>query len=137
VRPWQHVLEPLAGYLALGQALVESRAAAEAYNFGPRLDAAVPVRELVMLAREVYGTGDVQFAETAEGPHESTWLELDAGKAKAILGVAPIFTLRQAVERTMAWYRGHAEGKDARQLCVGDITAFEWLRIPQELRHAV
>jgi CDP-glucose 4,6-dehydratase len=137
VRPWQHVLEPLAGYLALAQALVEGTAAPEAYNFGPRLDAAVPVRELVLLAREVFGAGDVQFAEQAAGPHESAWLALDASKAEKVLEVAPVFTLAQAVERTMGWYRAHARGEDARELCSHDIAAYERMRDPQELRYAV
>lgn len=137
VRPWQHVLEPLSGYLALGEALFEARAPADAYNFGPPLHAAVPVRELVLLAREAFGSGDVQFAHVSEGPHESAWLALDAGKAEAVLGVAPLLTLSDAVGRTMTWYRAHANGRDARQLCRDDIDTFERMQKRQELRHAV
>jgi CDP-glucose 4,6-dehydratase len=137
VRPWQHVLEPLGGYLQLAQALAEGRGPAEAYNFGPPLDTAVPVRELVTLAREVYGSGDVEFADVTEGPHEAAWLALNAGKAEAALGVAPVLTLTQAVERTMEWYRAYSNGEDARELCIEDIAAFENLHARQELRRAV
>lgn len=137
VRPWQHVLEPLGGYLVLAQALAEGTAPAEAYNFGPPLDAAVPVRELALLAREAYGSGDVQFADVTEGPHESAWLALNVIKAEAVLGITPVLTLGQAVGRTMAWYRAHANGDDARNLCVADIEAFERRQLRRELRRAV
>ncbi len=125
VRPWQHVLEPLFGYLMLAQHLWEKPALASAYNFGPDSGEAVAVREVVELARAAYGEGEARYGDGGEGPHEAAWLGLDIDKAKTMLGVVPTLTLVQAVTRTMTWYRAHASGADARQLCEADIAEFE------------
>ncbi len=126
VRPWQHVLEPLAGYLALAQHLWERPLLAGAYNFGPAAGGAVAVRDLIELARVVYGEGEVDYAVSDDGPHEAAWLALENAKAESVLGVAPAWTLIEAVKRTMAWYRAHREGAAARALCEADIAAFEF-----------
>jgi CDP-glucose 4,6-dehydratase len=125
VRPWQHVLDPLAGYLTLAQLLWERPALAGAYNFGPDGDGAVAVRELVELARAAYGEGEVHYSDGGDGPHETDWLALEAAKAKSVLGFAPTWTLVQAVMRSMIWYRRQRDGADARQLCEADIADFE------------
>jgi len=124
VRPWQHVLEPLAGYLTLARKLWDQPVLAGAYNFGPEINEAVPVRDVVELARQAYGEGEVRYAEAEEGPHEAEWLALDIAKAKAALGVTPMLTLVQAITRTMAWYRAHKNGALADQLCSADIDDF-------------
>lgn len=125
VRPWQHVLEPLAGYLTLARRLWEQPALAGCYNFGPETGNTATVRELVELARRAFGAGDVRYGDGSEGPHESGWLALEIAKARTTLGVTPTLTLAQAVNQTMAWYRAHAAGADARQLCQADIADFE------------
>jgi CDP-glucose 4,6-dehydratase len=125
VRPWQHVLEPLAGYLILARELWERPALAGAYNFGPDPGEAVAVRDLVELARAAYGEGEVRYADGSGGPHESAWLALEVAKARSALGVVPTLTLVQAVTRAMAWYRARKDGADARQLCDADIVDFE------------
>ena len=125
VRPWQHVLEPLSGYLTLAQQLWERPALAGAYNFGPSVNDAVAVRDVVELARAAYGEGEVQYGQGSEGPHEAAWLALDAGRAETVLGVSPRLTLVQAIQRTMAWYRAQADGGNARELCEADIADFE------------
>jgi CDP-glucose 4,6-dehydratase len=125
VRPWQHVLEPLAGYLTLAQHLWERPALAGAYNFGPDAGGAVAVRDLVELARAAYGEGEVRYGSGDDGPHEAAWLALEAAKAESVLGVSPRWTLVDAVKRTMAWYRAQRGGGDARALCVADIADFE------------
>ena len=124
VRPWQHVLEPLAGYLTLAHNLWQRPALAGAYNFGPDTVDAVPVRDVVELARAAYGEGEVRYGDGSEGPHESAGLTLDIGKAGAMLGVVPTLTLTQAVNSTIAWYRAHERGADARQLCLADLDDF-------------
>jgi len=124
-RPWQHVLEPLSGYLTLAQQLWERPALAGAYNFGPSVNDAVAVRDVVELARAAYGEGEVQYGQGSEGPHEAVWLALDAGRAETVLGVSPRLTLVQAIQRTMAWYRAQADGGNARELCEADIADFE------------
>lgn len=125
VRPWQHVLEPLSAYLCLAERLVQNPALAGAYNFGPRTDEAATVREVVELARKVFGRGEATFAETPQGPHEAGLLALEIAKARETLGVAPRWNLVEGVTRTMNWYRGWLEGADVRGLCVADIAAFE------------
>lgn len=125
VRPWQHVLEPLAGYLTLARKLWRQPSLAAAYNFGPARTGAVPVRDLIELARKAYGGGKVRYSNVEEGPHEAAFLALDAGKARKTLGVRPKLTLPQAVETTMAWYRARRDGKDALTLCQADIAAYE------------
>jgi CDP-glucose 4,6-dehydratase len=125
VRPWQHVLEPVSAYLVLAQRLWDEPELAGAYNFGPELGDAVKVRDLVELAHAAYGDGRVDYGDSSEGPHESEWLVLDAGKAESVLGLSQRWTLVQAVKRTMAWYRAQRAGTDARALCLSDLAAFE------------
>jgi len=127
VRPWQHVLEPLAGYLTLARRLWQEMPLAGAYNFGPRAGDAAPVREVVTLAQTAYGGGEVAFDAEPQGPHEAAFLTLDASKAEQTLGVTPRLTLADAIGRTMAWYRAHRDHGDAIGLCRADIAAYEAL----------
>jgi CDP-glucose 4,6-dehydratase len=84
---------------------------------------------VIELARRAYGKGEVEYGDGTEGPHESAWLALEIAKAARLLGVTPTLTLAQAVERTMAWYRAHGAGADARALCDADISDFESLAL--------
>lgn len=127
IRPWQHVLEPLAGYLTLAQKLWEQPELAGAYNFGPQTHEAVTVRKVVELARRAYGAGEVIYGDSSEGSHETNWLALEIAKARVTLGVTPKWALAETVNRTMAWYRAQHEGSDARNLCEAEITAYEAL----------
>ncbi|EKE68139.1 CDP-glucose 4,6-dehydratase [Oceanibaculum indicum] len=125
VRPWQHVLEPLAGYMSLARQSWDRPNLAGAYNFGPDSAGVASVRDVVELARAAYGVGAVRYGDGQEGPHEAGLLALDAGKARSILGVAPRWPLAQAVERTLAWYRAQQGGGDARALCEAEIAEYE------------
>ncbi|MBV7500700.1 MULTISPECIES: CDP-glucose 4,6-dehydratase [Achromobacter] len=125
VRPWQHVLEPLAGYMTLAEKLWEAPALADAYNFGPDAAEAAPVRTVVDLALSAYGKGRVAYAEQIEGPHEAGLLTLDTSKARAVLNVAPRWALSQAVTHSMHWYRRFDAGEDAQALCHADIDRYE------------
>ena len=125
VRPWQHVLEPLSGYLRLAEALWHKPELAGAYNFGPEMRQAAPVSEVLELARSVYGRGDVNWGDGSDGPHEAGWLSLDIAKSRQLLGVSPRWNLAQTVSRTMDWYRLQTEGRDAAALCAADIAAYE------------
>jgi len=124
VRPWQHVLEPLAGYLLLAQGLWDGVVQPGAFNFGPRPGQEVDVANLVVMAGRSYGlNGDqVQVDGASLGP-ENSWLSLDSSKAESVLHL-PRWPLADAVERTMAWYRKHSDGHSARKLCLDDIEAF-------------
>jgi CDP-glucose 4,6-dehydratase len=125
VRPWQHVLEPLSGYLRLAEALWQQPALAGAYNFGPETREAAPVREVIELARSVYGRGEVNWGDGSDGPHEAGWLSLEIAKSKQQLGVSQRWNLAQTVGRTMDWYRLQAQGGEAVALCAADIAAYE------------
>ncbi|MDO9271431.1 MAG: CDP-glucose 4,6-dehydratase [Rugosibacter sp.] len=124
IRPWQHVLEPLAGYLRLAEKLCQQPALAGAYNFGPAPHEAATVREVIELARTAYGTGDVHFGDGSAGPFEAGWLALDIARAQTLLDVNPRWTLNEAVTRTMRWYRAQHAGADARALCEDEIAAY-------------
>ena len=127
IRPWQHVLEPLAGYLTLAQKLWEQPELAGAYNFGPQTNQAATVREVVELARTAYDDDEVIYDDGSEGFHEAGWLALEIAKARVALGVTPKWALAETVNRTMAWYRAQHEGADARSLCEAEIAAYEAL----------
>lgn len=125
IRPWQHVLEPLCGYLILAQRLWEATALPGAYNFGPVPHEAATVGRVVSLAREVYGSGDVRYNVGADKDlHEAGWLALETSLGRNVLGVYPRWSLKEAIERTVLWYRSQHEGMDARLLCVADIAAY-------------
>ncbi|WP_301100607.1 CDP-glucose 4,6-dehydratase [Propionivibrio sp.] len=128
-RPWQFVLEPLAGYLVLAQKLWEHPGLAGAYNFGPQTDAEVTVRELAELACAAYGSGGLIFGDASCGLHEADWLALDTVKVQVALGFAPKLALAETVSRTMAWYRAQQEGAGARGLCEAEIAAYEALKL--------
>ncbi len=129
IRPWQHVLEPVAGYLCLAERIWHNPALAGAYNFGPEPHTAATVREVIALAKDAYGAGDVIFETDAQGPHEAGWLALDIARARVTLGVTPRWGLAETVKRTLAWYRAQQQGTDARDLCLAEIADFvgrEW-----------
>jgi CDP-glucose 4,6-dehydratase len=124
IRPWQHVLEPLAAYLTLAMALWEDPSLADAYNFGPENSSAVSVGELIEMARKSYGQDAKVFASTDHGPHESGRLTLETTKARDILGIRQRWSLPDSVNRTMIWYREFGNGSDPRALCLADIAAY-------------
>src|SRR6476660_5197428 len=109
IRPWQHVLDPLAGYLRLAETLWQSPALANAYNFGPRTDEAASVGAVIALARDAYGVGEWTADAEEGGPHEAGRLALEVARARAELGVAARWSLGEAIERTMRWYRNQRD----------------------------
>lgn len=125
VRPWQHVLEPLAGYLTLAEQLWARPELAGAYNFGPEPHESVTVRRVIEAALSSYGEGSVQYNNGFEGPHEAKYLTLDIAKARNVLGYKPRWSLLEAVQHTLSWYRRQRQGERADVLCEEDIAAFE------------
>jgi len=110
VRPWQHVLEPLSGYLLLGQKLLERQGAyAAAWNFGPRKEDAASVREILSLMEKKWKA--IQWA--SENPeqefHEASLLQLNSTHAEESLGWTPVWNLTSAVEHTLEWYKAYFE----------------------------
>jgi CDP-glucose 4,6-dehydratase len=105
VRPWQHVLEPLSGYLLLGARLLAGEAAlCGGWNFGPSGSEVWPVQRLVESLCRLWGSGDYEI-DGAPQPHEAHWLKLDCGKALSLLDWSAILDVETALERTATWYR--------------------------------
>ena len=127
VRPWQHVLEPLGGYLMLAERLVESETFATAFNFGPREDDAVPVAALVEAVLGLWGDGRWEAVTDTGAPHEAGLLRLDCRRARQRLGWRPVLTLKEAVELTVDWYRAAASMPPAalHELSRQQIAAYE------------
>ncbi|MBF9031654.1 CDP-glucose 4,6-dehydratase [Rhodobacterales bacterium HKCCE3408] len=123
-RPWQHVLDPLHGYLRLSIALADGTALSGAYNFGPDPTEIRSVGELVANATRTW-PGRVDFAPDANAPHEAERLSLATERAATELDWRPVWDVATAVEKTVAWYRATAEGADPVNLVNADIAAFE------------
>ena len=129
IRPWQHVLEPLAGYLLLAERLVgEGPAFAEAWNFGPADDDAQPVHRLIEHLRTAWrqggGTPPPWHFDRQTQPHEAHYLKLDCAKARSRLGWQPRWPLSEAIHRIAAWHQAYLEGADMRAYCQAEILAF-------------
>jgi CDP-glucose 4,6-dehydratase len=124
VRPWQHVLEPLNGYLVLAEKLYTDSSLAGAYNFGPQTHEAATVRTVIDLANRMYGSGIVLWGDGSEGPHEAGLLSLEIAKAREILDVCPRWNLEETIRRTINWYLQKRNGANANLLCKTDIEAF-------------
>ena len=130
VRPWQHVLEPLAGYLALaGSMLAEPSARwSTGWNFGPAIGDDIPVRSLAEIFIDAWGSGSWIDVHDPRAPIETHVLRLAVAKATAHLPWQPRLTAHQAIRRTAEWFRGfHASPQSARSLCEADIAAYESL----------
>jgi CDP-glucose 4,6-dehydratase len=125
-RPWQHVLNPLAGYVCLAERLAGSgRAYAEAWNFSPAVEGARPVSWLVDgLRRRRPGELSVQAAPDSNDPHEALLVKLDASKARARLGWAPQWSLDRAIEAIVDWYDAYRNGRDLRAVTLEQLEAF-------------
>lgn len=128
MRPWQHVLEPLAGYLALAERLyTDGTPFAEAWNFGPGEDDARPVKWIVeTLCSRVPGASWQH--DPSPQPHEAHTLRLDSAKARERLGWRPIWNLRQALDATLSWHGAWKQGEDMAQFSVRQIREHERAR---------
>ena len=131
-RPWQHVIDPLAGYLRLAEALAQAASPpCEAFNFGPPLASNRPVAELVATILNHWpGSWLDQSDPTA--PHEATLLHLQIDKAHHRLGWQPQWDYATTIARTVAWYRAHHEGTPALECCLVDLKAFPKRRTNDE-----
>lgn len=124
-RPWQHVLEPLSGYLTLAQKLYEEgQSYAEAWNFGPNEDDAKPVQWIVEELVHDWGAGASWQLDCGEHPHEANYLKLDISKAKSRLGWGPRWSLAKALGEISAWHQSWLSGGNAQQLCLRQIAQF-------------
>jgi len=128
VRPWQHVLEPLEGYLILAQKLWHNPKFSGAFNFGPDNSSTETVNVVIQKAIIAFGSGEVSYDSEIGEPHESTLLSLDTSKTVKILGVSQKWSLSETVKRTMLWYKNQNQGFDARLLCETEISDYESIK---------
>ena len=130
-RPWQHVLEPLSGYLLLGQRLWENpQAFAGAWNFGPGDEAIRTVEQLTRRFTEVWGQGAITGTANTFKPHEAGKLTLNCDKARQLLGWRPQWNFDRTVTETAEWYRHWSTGED-----VAAISHAQILRYMEGLGH--
>ena len=126
IRPWQHVLEPLSGYLVLAQRLYEKGPEyADAWNFGPDDSDAMPVEWVVQKMCDLWGEGGAYKVDDGHHPHEATYLKLDCSKAKASLNWHPRWSLEQALENVIDWTKRYQKGMNMRDVCLEQIASYE------------
>jgi len=112
IRPWQHVLEPLSGYLTLAvKQTVDPKGFADAFNFGPHLTDNLTVEQIVKKAIKIWGSGEYDVKVINNILHEAGLLQLDITKAKNQLGWKPTYCAEQAIVKTIDWYRMYSSNK--------------------------
>lgn len=126
VRPWQHVLEPLNGYMQLVEKLWEHGTDYNgAWNFGPEMDDCKPVYWILESMNSKWNNGINWIQSPADNPHEAKYLYLDCSKSKELLGWSPRLNLATALDLLVDWYQGYANNANMRELSVDQIRFFE------------
>jgi CDP-glucose 4,6-dehydratase len=126
IRPWQHVLEPLSGYLLLAEKLWDNPSQyAEGWNFGPAPEDTRPVRWIVETLNQYWGTEVPWELDAEPSPHEANLLILDSAKARMMLGWSPRWTLNQALSAVVRWYKAYEKGELVRDVMLQQIAAYE------------
>lgn len=124
IRPWEHVLEPLSGYLLLGQKMYEEPVKyAQAWNFGPELSSVIPVWDIAELVTKYYGRGRLSDLSNARNLHEAELLSLDISKARFLLGWKPTLNIEETIKYTVDWYSNYSK-IDVYELCKKQIVEF-------------
>ncbi|RKE26294.1 CDP-glucose 4,6-dehydratase [Paraburkholderia sp. BL23I1N1] len=126
IRPWQHVLEPLSGYLLLAEKLhTEGTKFTGGWNFGPNDSDTQPVQWIVEHLVSRWGDGAAWQRDAAPQPHEATYLKLDCSKAKNLLGWSPRWTLSEAIDHIVEWHQAFLRNADMRALSLSQINAYQ------------
>ncbi|MDF1644111.1 MAG: CDP-glucose 4,6-dehydratase [Pseudomonadales bacterium] len=126
VRPWQHVLEPLAGYLLLCQQLInQPHSFEESWNFGPTNEDTQDVSALANIMVKAWGDNARWQQDATEHPHEALVLKLDCSKAETSLNWAPVWNLKSALEKTVLWYKVWHKHGDTHQVTLDQIEAYQ------------
>lgn len=126
IRPWQHVMEPLSGYLLLAERLVqEGQQHADGWNFGPSEDDARPVQWIVDRLTSLWGNGASWILDAEPQLHEAAYLKLDCSKARTSLGWRPKWSLEVALQRIVEWHRAEQSGSDLRALTLKQIKDYQ------------
>ena len=126
IRPWQHVLEPLRGYLILAERMwVDGTKFAEAWNFGPDDEDAKPVSWIADYVTKLWGPDASWELDPAQHPHEATYLKLDCSKAKSLLGWRPKLDLSITLKWIVEWYRAYLQNKNMPRVTEAQISRYE------------
>ena len=126
IRPWQHVLEPLSGYLTLAEKLyTEGPVHAEGWNFGPHDTDAKPVEWIIERMTQEWGSGASWSLDGQNHPHEATYLKLDCSKARGQLGWHPRWDIGQTIAKIVEWHKAFDQGLDMRELSLAQITTYQ------------
>lgn len=126
IRPWQHVLEPLHGYLTLLEKSYEGgQRFGEGWNFGPESSDTRPVSWIVETLAGLWGRDATWKIDPAGQPHEARYLKLDCSKARSLLGWQPKMTLREGLEQVVGWFRAYQDKQDMRDYTLGEIADYE------------
>jgi CDP-glucose 4,6-dehydratase len=126
IRPWQHVLEPLSGYLLLAEKLYEDgQVFAEAWNFGPPNEDARSVRYIVEQLCILWGQNAKWLIQSGENPHEANYLKLDISKAKQSLNWAPRWSLDRALIQIIDWHQAWRGGQNMHAFCINQINQYQ------------
>lgn len=127
IRPWQHVLDPLAGYIMLAESLSGEAAPnfAEGWNFGPDASGDATVGEVAKRAATLWGNGKITLPESSGQPHEAELLRLDITKARSRLRWQPRWPFDRALKETVGWYKAWHTGENMRAYTLAQIAAFE------------
>lgn len=125
-RPWQHVLEPLSGYLMLAEALyVQGSNFAEGWNFGPNDQDCQSVEWILNKMVQKWGAGaSWELDSSSLNPHEANFLKLDCSKAKQALKWEPKYNLNETLELIVDWHQAYADSKDMKSVCLNEISRF-------------
>mgnify|MGYP001214269908 CR=1 FL=1 len=125
VRPWQHVLEPITGYMKLVEKSFDDRSLCGPYNFGPDREDAFSVEKLITEIKPFFRNSKVSYVQNPSNQFtESDWLALDNSKMKKLLNIKPKWKFKKAIEKTGKWYSDFYSGSDARDLCEKDMREF-------------
>lgn len=125
IRPWQHVLEPLGGYLLLGMKLYESGYKyAQGFNFGPEESSNLMVKDVVDSLIKYWGKGDVKIHKQ-DDLHEACLLTLNIEKAKKILGWSPVYNVDEAIKKTVKWYKKYYNSENLYDFTLSQIKEYE------------
>lgn len=126
VRPWQHVLEPLSGYLMLAEKLyTQGPVYAEGWNFGPHATDAKPVRWIIERLTQAWGQGAAWKLNGVPQSHEATYLKLDCSKAGSRLDWHPRWNIGQAIEKIVEWHKACDQGADMHQMTLAQINCYQ------------
>lgn len=128
VRPWQHVMEPLRGYMHLALSLQKDvHKYTGGWNFGPHTEDNFSVLELSEMAINIWGEGNLNIAQDANAPHEAHLLRLDISKAAGELKWFPKMRAEEAIQRTINWYKAFYDGGEAKRLIEEDLAYYQSL----------